>query len=212
MTQPLRIQSANVLFHIINRGNHRKEVFRDDSDREQYLVNVKKYKRKFAVRVFHYVLMPNHVHLLVEPTKANTLSRFMQGITISHTKRFNSKYGLVGHAWQGRFRAIPIEADSYYLSCARYIELNPVKAGLAAAPDAYPWSSYVNSIDVKTESWLDVHPLLEQYRQKTAKGTFYERFVADGMDAMRTGLFERFSEASIYGSESFIQQFHDLQI
>ena len=137
-----RLTFTGLTYHIINRGNNRREVLVDDEDFVKYIEILKRYKKQYGFRLYHYVLMNNHVHLLLEATEDGTVSRIMQGITLSHTWHYKKKYGGCGHVWQGRFKRPVIEKESYLLECARYIELNPVRAKMVEDPLEYRWSSY----------------------------------------------------------------------
>ncbi len=209
MSEPLRSQSPHILFHVISRGNARQTIFRDEEDFYLYLGLLQRYKKKFGIQIYHFVLMSNHVHMLLEPTRGNTLSRFMSGLNLTYTKRFNKKYDSVGHVWQGRFRSIPIEADDYYLRCARYIELNPVRAKMVEHPKDYPWSSYTQSTQPSLTSWIDTHPLLEDFNKRGAKKELspFQTFVESELHHSKQDLSETFSRLPVYGSHHFRKQF-----
>ncbi|MBN1526279.1 MAG: transposase [Candidatus Omnitrophica bacterium] len=137
-----RILVDNVFYHIMTRGNQKQEVFREESDYEEYLIRIKRYKRRYNFKLYGFCLMPNHVHLIGEIGKKEDLSKFMQGINRSYTEHFNNKYDKVGHLWQGRFKSKLIVRDPYAINCINYIESNPVRAGIADNPHDYRWSSY----------------------------------------------------------------------
>lgn len=141
MPRALRIIVDNECYHIINRANAGQMIFDSPPVYIEYQALLEKYARKFGIRIFHYVLMPNHIHLLLEPTQGD-LPRFMQGLTLSHTRRVNNRQKKYGHLWQGRYKSILVNKDSYFLQCGQYIELNPVRAGIVTDPSDYPWSSY----------------------------------------------------------------------
>lgn len=204
MSERLRIQSANVLFHVISRGNAKQIVFHDADDHLRYLELVCRYKVKYRMRVYHYVPMNNHAHFLIEPTRDGTLSKFMMCLTLAYTKYYNKKYGCVGHVWQGRFRAIPIETDAYYLRCAIYIELNPVRARVVEHPSDYPWSSYRVSSAHSSHEWLDAHPLLEPLQIATDGQNRYESLVIDEIQRTIMQRSETFSFHPVYGKQEFL--------
>lgn len=204
MSERLRIQSANILFHVIERGNARQVVFHDVSDHIRYLELIYRYKVKYRMRIYHYVLMNNHVHILVEPTRDGTLSKFMMCLTLAYTKYYNKKYGCVGHVWQGRFRAIPIQTDAYYLRCAVYIELNPVRARIVEHPSEYPWSSYHASSARSSHDWLDEHPLLESLKAADNVRNQYEALIIDEMQRVVMQRPETFSQHPVYGKKEFL--------
>jgi REP element-mobilizing transposase RayT len=122
---------------VTSRGNERREIFRDDEDRERFLTIVGRVVRTFRWRVHAYVLMGNHYHLLVE-TPEPTLSRGMRHLNGVYTQGFNRRHGRVGHLLQGRFKAILVEKESHLLELARYVVLNPVRTDRASAQASHP--------------------------------------------------------------------------
>ncbi len=211
MSQPRRIQSENILFHIINRGNAKQPLFYDDADRQLFLELLRRYKLKYQLRVYHYVLMTNHIHLLLEPTIPQTISKFMQGLTGAYAQRFNQKYRSVGHVWQSRFRSIPIETDSYYIRCAQYIELNPVRAGIVEHPSGYAWSSYAQSARLLSNQWLDVQPLLRELQIRQIDGTLmYNSLIDQELEKIREQKQECLTQFAIYGGTDFMSRFAPL--
>ena len=155
----MRLECPGGLYHVIARGNERKALFRDDSDRNDYLSRLAHYAEKFGFRLLAYCLMDNHVHLAIETGKA-PLSRIMAGLQSSYTQQFNRRHGRVGHLFQGRYKGFLIEKDRYALALLRYIHENPVKAGVVAKPQDYAWSSDRQYRRGKGLKWLDVDRLL----------------------------------------------------
>jgi len=141
MARPLRIEYEGALYHITARGNERAKIFFTPADYEKLLVYIKEAGDKFGTVLHAYVFMTNHYHLIVETPHAK-LSRAMHHINGSYTTYVNNKRKRSGHLFQGRYKAIIIDKDSYLLELSRYIHLNPVRAGLAARPQDYPYSSY----------------------------------------------------------------------
>lgn len=141
MSRPHRITLENFIYHIVNRGNNSQQVFCDDEDFNKYLDLLKRYKEKFHFKLYAYCLMGNHVHLLIQPTLPNSLSKIMQSLTTAHTKLYHNKYKTSGHLWQGRFKNPIVQEDNYLLECIKYIELNPVRANITQTPLDYKWSS-----------------------------------------------------------------------
>lgn len=140
MARPPRLQAPGTLHHLIARGNERREVFRDDVDREDYLDRIARYRQRFGLRVFAYCLMPNHVHLALQQG-ARELSAFMHALQSSYTLRFNQRHARVGHLFQGRFKSFLVDSERYFVALIRYIHNNPVKAGLVSETEVYRWSS-----------------------------------------------------------------------
>jgi putative transposase len=128
--------------HVIQRGNNRSPCFAAASDYRFYLDCLETACERHDCRVHAYVLMTNHVHLLVTPSTELAVARVMQSVGRRYVQRFNATYQRTGTLWEGRYRATLVEADRYLLACHRYIELNPVRARLARQPLEYPWSSH----------------------------------------------------------------------
>ena len=128
-------------YHVMNRGHNREAVFGDEADFTHFLGLLERYRQRFPVRLYHYCLLNNHFHLLVACDQVALLSRWMAGLLRSYVYYFHRRYGFVGHLWQGRFRSPAVAAEEYFLSCARYIERNPVEAGMGVEAWAYRWSS-----------------------------------------------------------------------
>lgn len=145
--------------HVIQRGNNRQAIFHDDDDYRAFLRWLREAARHFKVAVHAYVLMPNHVHLLVSPADEAGLGKMMQWIGRYYVPYFNHKYQRTGTLWQGRYRATVIDAESYFMTCSRYIELNPLRAGLVADPAAYPWSSCAHHIGLSHDAHITEHSL-----------------------------------------------------
>jgi putative transposase len=134
-------QAQGAYYHIMNRGHNREVVFRAEDDYAHFLDLLDRYRERFALRLYHYCLLSNHFHLLVDIQNARALSPCMAGLLRSYVHYFNRRYGFVGHLWQGRFKSPAVEIETYFLSCARYIERNPLVAGLVTQPWEYRWSS-----------------------------------------------------------------------
>jgi REP element-mobilizing transposase RayT len=129
------------LYHVIARGNDRREIFLDDADRRRYLALLRVGCMDLSLTIYAYALMPNHVHLLVMTRLANISSAICR-VHLAYSKYFNMRHGRSGHVFGARFKSRLVEKDRYFLALLRYIHLNPVRAGLAAAPGEYAWSSY----------------------------------------------------------------------
>lgn len=156
MPRGARIISKNAYYHILNRGNQKQSIFLEKTDFEKYLQLLRHYKRRYAFKLFGYCLMPNHIHLVVEPKQSSDLSKFMQGLTQTYTVWFNKKYQKVGRLWQGRFKSMVIQKNNYFIECVFYIEANPVRAMIVSSPGEYHWSSYNDRIFGKKNGLLDL--------------------------------------------------------
>ena len=126
--------------HITQRGNHRERVFFEPGDREFFLWLLNVYARQYGVEVYAYCLMTNHVHLVVVPDEALTMHRALRAVHSQYAQRVNRMAGRSGHLWQGRYFSSPLDSN-YFLNAVRYVELNPVRAGLVEKAEDYEWSS-----------------------------------------------------------------------
>lgn len=155
MSRPLRIEFAGALYHVTARGDRREDIFVDDTDRARLLAVVAQGMGRFDAEVLSYCLMSNHYHFVVH-TRAANLSLLMRHINGVYSQAFNRRHGKVGHLFQGRFKAILVDREAYMLEVCRYVELNPVRAGMVAAPSDWPWSSYrAHTGQSKGAQWLD---------------------------------------------------------
>ena len=141
MARPLRIEFVGGLYHITSRGNARQHIYFDNRDRTTFLELIDKTRTRFNWYIHAYCLMSNHYHLLIE-TGTPTLAKGMKLLNGSYTQYFNRKHRRVGHLFQGRYKAILVDKESYLLELARYIVLNPVRASMVRTADQWEWSSY----------------------------------------------------------------------
>jgi putative transposase len=144
--------------HVIQRGHNRQGVFVDDTDRRQYLAWLHEASSEHGLAVHAYVLMDNHVHLLATPAGDASLSQAMQAVGRRYVRWFNRRHGRSGTLWEGRFRSSLVEADRYLLACQRYIESNPVRAGMVEAPADWPWSSHRHHAGLALDALVKPHP------------------------------------------------------
>ena len=132
---------AGHAYHVLNRGNGQATIFHKHSDYQAFLDLLAAAKARFPVRLFGFCIMPNHFHLVVQPTSAGALSPFMQWWLTSHVRRYHQHYGGSGHVWQGRFKSFPIQQDEHLLTVLRYVLWNPVRAGLVQNIREWQWNS-----------------------------------------------------------------------
>jgi putative transposase len=156
-----RIDVPGLPQHIVQRGIDRQACFFTDRDRAQYLADLREITLKLDCAVHAYVLMANHVHLLATPRVAGDVGRMMQALGRRYVRAVNDRYGRTGSLWEGRFKASLVESDRYLLACQRYIELNPVRAGIVADPRDYPWSSHRAHALGAPDPLLRSHPAYE---------------------------------------------------
>jgi len=154
-----RSKAAGYPHHVIQRGNNRQAIFADDADYERYLRLLSEITTAHRIAVHAYVLMTNHVHLLVTPDEDEGLSGFMQALGRRYVRWFNDRHHRTGTLWEGRFRSTVIAADGYFLACMRYIELNPVRAGLSAEAADYRWSSNPHHVGRSVDPVITDHAL-----------------------------------------------------
>jgi putative transposase len=140
MARPPRIEIPGAIYHVIARGNERKPIFRDDRDREEYLMRLARYRRKLRFQLLAYCLMPNHVHLAIRRTD-QPLSRAMLSLQSSYAHWFNRRHERVGHLFAGRYKAVLVQEERYFFALIGYIHMNPVRAGIVQRSEAFPWSS-----------------------------------------------------------------------
>lgn len=143
MPTAARLIYDGAVCHIIQRGNNRQKVFREEEDYEKFLSLVERYKIKYAFDLYNYCLMSNHLHFLIKIHCGKELSRAMQGIFQSFRFYYRKKYQYTGYLFQGRYKSKIIDKDAYLLECARYIERNPVRANVVKDPAQYKWTSYL---------------------------------------------------------------------
>ena len=206
MSRPLRLDHPGAVWHVTSRGNERRPIFRDDRDRETWLGLLAGAGALCAWRIHGYVLMGNHYHLMVETPEA-TLSRGMRQLNGVYTQAFNRRHRRVGHLFQGRFNGVLVERESQLLELARYVVLNPVRAGLVGAAREWRWSNYpATAGEAAAPAWLETDWTLAHFghrRDEARRG--YREFVAAGrgvpLDPWK-GL-----RGQIYlGSEAFVRE------
>jgi len=182
MARPLRIQFSGALYHITSRGNGQGDIYLDDSDRELFMAVLGEVCELFNWSLHSWCLMTNHYHLLVQTPDAN-LSKGMRYLNGVYTQRFNRKQERVGHVFQGRFKAIIVQEDAYLLELARYIVLNPVRAGMVDSVEQWAWSSYLITAGIEgCPRWFDREWLLGAFGKKKKQAIQnYMQFVADGV-------------------------------
>ncbi|MBN8432170.1 transposase [Microbulbifer salipaludis] len=153
-----RLGPAGIPQHVIQRGNNRQVCFCSEQDMIAYVGWLKQYSKSFGVQVHAWVLMTNHVHLLVTPLSDGAVSKMMQALGRIYVRYFNREYRRSGTLWEGRYKSCLVESEGYLLQCYRYIELNPVNANMVADPGEYYWSSYACNGFGKVSSLITPHP------------------------------------------------------
>ena len=141
MPRTARASAGDVIYHVINRGNRRATVFHEPADYVAFVRLVARANERLPMRVLGYCLMPNHFHLVLWPHRDGDLSRWMQWLLTAHVRRYHRVRGTTGRIWQGRFKAFAIQSDGHLLAVLRYVERNPLRAGLVKQAEAWRWSS-----------------------------------------------------------------------
>jgi putative transposase len=221
MARPLRIQYPNAVYHVTCRGNERQSIFRDGEDRKRFLRILSQSLNIYTVKLYSYVLMNNHFHLLVE-TPLGNLSEFMRKFNITYTGYYNRRHARIGHLYQGRYKSILVDKDGYLSALSRYIHLNPVKIKSAERMPlkdkiehliSYPWSSLPGFINKrKKEGFIDYSMVLDDYggdtdsARKEYKKRIYEE-ITEGIDIK-----DHIIGQSILGDEAFVAWIKDKYI
>lgn len=203
MARPLRLEFAGALYHITSRGNERKPIYFDHADFEIFLSILGKVCERYNWVVYAYCLMPNHYHLLLETPEPN-LSKGMRQLNGTFTQAINWKHQRVGHLFQGRFKAILVDKDPYFLELCRYVVLNPVRANMVQMLDDWPWSSW-HAITGKAVApdWLCTDALLARFaEQRSVAQKQYAKFVYQGKGVK---VWDKLSNQIFLGNEDFVQ-------
>jgi REP element-mobilizing transposase RayT len=203
MARPLRIEYPEAIYHITARGNEKRAIWRYDNDYITFLTYLIEGVKSFRLRLFAYMFMPNHYHLLLQTLDAN-LTKAMHQLNTAYTVYFNRKYKRVGHLFQGRYRAILVQKNPYLLEVSRYVHLNAVRAGLVDNPFRYRWSScQYYSTRATTPAWLEVDYILEMMANSPQKRrSEYRKFLEDGM-VNRKNPFDKIHAQTVLGDEDF---------
>lgn len=197
MGRPLRTASADIVYHVLNRANARMALFEDDGDYVAFERVLAQACERVSMRLLAYCVMPNHWHLVMWPPQDGALSRFMNWLTLTHTQRWHQHRHTVGdgHVYQGRFKSFPVETNEYLLTVCRYVERNPVRAGLVDRAEQWRWSSAGMSGSVPLHAWPIERP--SNWRELVNVDERQEQ-----IEAVRRSVVK----GQPYGSESWVQQ------
>ncbi len=204
MARPLRIEYSGALYHVTSRGNAQQDIYLSDDDRRQFLTLLSNVCERHQWYCHAYCLMSNHYHLLIE-TQTPTLSKGMKYLNGSYTQYFNRNHQRVGHVFQGRFKAIMLEAESYLLELCRYIVLNPVRAQMVRSAKDWPWSSYratagmTKPVNALTTDW--VLGCFSKQKKRAIKG--YRLFVSEGRN--QPSPWKALKNQVFLGSDEFVE-------
>ncbi len=203
MTRPLRLEFPGALYHVTSRGDHREAIYRDDKDRQAWLDTIALVCKRFNFVVHGFCQMTNHYHLLVETIEGN-LSQGMRQLNGLYTQSFNRRHRLVGHLFQGRYKAILVQKERYLLELTRYVVLNPLRARMITSLDDWPWSSHHCVLGRKpAPPWLETDWLLGQFGTSSDEAIpAYFNFVTEGfgLDSPLKGT----AHQLVLGDEAFV--------
>ena len=205
MARPLRIEYPGAVYHVTSRGNARRKIYLDDDDRAFFLTTLSGVVKHYGWLCHAYCLMDNHYHLLLETPKPN-LSRGMRQLNGLYTQGFNRRHKKVGHLFQGRYKAILVERDSYLLELARYLVLNPVRAKIVTSPQRYRWSSYRATLGTApVPVALTIRWVLDQFGgSKATARKRYGEFVEAGIG--QSSPWKELKGQALLGSEKFVKR------
>lgn len=211
MPRRARIAFANYPHHIVQRGHCRNDVFLGDFDRADYLRTLAESRETLRIKIYAYCLMSNHVHMVVDPgADSSTISVLMKRLAGRHARRLNLRNSWSGSLWESRFKCSPIETDRYLLACGRYVDMNPVRAGIVVAPEAYQWSSYRARAGLVACRWLDSDPAIEALASTEARRRdCYRNLVQRSIDEQDLALIrDALNRNQLTGSPEFVERVH----
>jgi putative transposase len=205
MARAWRIEYEGALYHVLSRGNDRRNIVDDDKDRNLFLDTVGEMSQRFEVDICAYVLMDNHYHLLMRTRRAN-LSKSMQWLGATYTKRFNSRHFRSGHLFQGRFKNMLVQNDAYLSQLSYYIHRNPVRAGMVKRLSSYKWSSYrAYAYAERAKKWLNTELILSQFLNVADIHLAY-REAAQKYSKEEQRIWEDLRHGIFLGTKKFVQK------
>lgn len=201
---PLRIKFFGALYHVTSRGDRLEPIYEDDADREQFLATLAEVIERYNWLCHAYCLMTNHYHLIVETVEGN-LSKGMRQLNGVFTQSSNRRHGRQGHLFQGRFKGLLVDKDSYLLELSRYVVLNLVRAGMVKDPEQWFWSSYRATADESTTPpWLESDFVLRQFAEDRDRAQArYRRFVLEGLGR---DIWQNLRQQVYLGDETFVEK------
>ncbi len=204
MPRMSRLELAGIPMHVVQRGNDRQACFRADADRRRYLEYVREAAARCGCAVHAYALMTNHVHLLLTPHEAGATSVMMQTLGRRYVAAFNLRYARTGTLWEGRFRSSLVGSASYVLACYRYIELNPVRAGIVGSAGDYSWTSYGANALGRDDPLITPHDAYVALNDGSGRTDAYRQLVAAALDERELlEIRAHLQQGRAYGPESF---------
>lgn len=211
MARPLRVEYSGALYHVMSRGNERRPIVRDDTDRRKRLHWLQRTVETYSWRLHAFVVMTNHEHLFIETPQPN-LSAGMQFLNGSYTGYFNKRRRRSGHLFQGRFKAHLVEEQGHFSELSRYIHLNPVRAKMVEKPEAYRWSSYPGyHRKDRIVPWVTYDHVLGEFgKRQAASRVAYRRFVRAGLDERVDSPIANARHGTVIGSGDFVAKIRQM--
>ena len=208
MPRMARVVLPHYPHHIVQRGHNRNVIFAERQDYQRYLDTLREYKQKYAVAVYAFCLMTNHVHLLLSPGEPASLGKLMKRLGGRQTRQHNRLEGRTGTLWEGRYKSSLVARDEYLLACCRYIELNPVRARIVAEPQDYAWSSCRYRLGTDGAGWLDRDPAyLSLGGDEAERRRHYRNFLRAGIpDGEWELIREAVQRGQLTGTSRFTQE------
>ncbi len=206
MARKPRLHFPGACYHVILRGNSGNDIFFKRQNRSRFLLLLQEGLERYRHRIHAYCLMTNHVHLAIQVEEI-PLSRIMQNVSFRYTRYINRLKKQSGHLFQGRFKALLIDADSYLLELVRYIHNNPVSAGMVDKAESYPWSSHSTYLENNPTTWLTTDWVLSQFdEQRSSAKKRYRSFMQREEEEQRQDFYKGTREGRILGDDSFVEE------
>lgn len=208
MASPPRLIADGLVYHALNRGNNRARVFFHDADFQLFLHALAQTKQRYPFRLYAYCLMDNHFHLVLEPAAGQNISRILQSLTVAHTWHYHQASATCGHVWQGRFKSPVVSADEHLLRVMRYVESNPLRAGMVRDLRCYRWSSYLAHGLGRRLPLVDEVPLwallgkTEEARQRYWRGWLHTPLTEKELAAVRRSV----TSGRPFGAAAWVEQ------
>ncbi len=206
MARKPRIHYPGAVYHVILRGNGKQNIFFEEQDRYRFYLLLQEGIERYRHLVHAFCLMTNHIHLVVQVADI-PLSRIMQNLSFRYTRWANWRHDRSGHLFQGRYKSVLVDGDSYLLELVRYVHLNPVRARMVTAPEEYPWTSHRAYCGREVIPWLTTEPTLSMFSAKRASALrAYVAFIRDGLAGGRRPEFhgEGVADSRVYGDDAFV--------
>ena len=196
-----RVHAEGLLYHVIARGNNGQKIFLRETDYEAFLEALRVVRKRYPFYLYAYVLMSNHFHLLLEVQRYST-ARILQSLLTGYVRRFNRIHRRKGHLFQGRYKAILCDRDSYLMELVRYIHLNPVRANLVKRPAEWRWSGHGEYLGKQKRGLIDPGPVIEELRSPAR----YEQFIREGVKESYRAEWHPGEQAPFLGPEKFVKR------